>query len=80
VDERATAVNQETTTKPPTLIIMGVGNGSGNHFVEGNSESIGILQTKLFKLERFERALRLIAYNLDVAPRKAAQIALEENP
>jgi len=39
-------------------IIMGVGDGSGNLFVEGNYDSIITLQSKLLELEELRREVR----------------------
>lgn len=36
-------------------IVMGVGNGGGNLFVEGDYDSIKVLQDKLLELERLRR-------------------------
>lgn len=40
--------------KPEGKSILGVGDGSGQHFVEGRSDTIFILREKLFRLEKLE--------------------------
>ena len=39
-------------------LIMGVGNGSGNLFVEGDYDSITVLQQKLLELEELRKGSR----------------------
>jgi hypothetical protein len=51
-------------------IIMGVGEGGGNLFVEGDYASITLLQSKLFELEelreenkRLKKKIKILQYN-----------------
>ncbi len=48
-----------------TRVILGVGDGTGNLFVEGDYESITVLQKKLLELEAVRRENRKLKKKLD---------------
>ncbi len=48
-----------------TRVILGVGDGTGNLFVEGNYQSITVLQKKLLELEEVRRENRRLKKKLD---------------
>lgn len=57
-------------------LIMGVGSGNTNLFVEGTAESIDAVREKLFRLERLQQAMRDIALDPNLNAREAAKTAL----
>ncbi len=48
-----------------TRVILGVGDGTGNLFVEGDYESIVVLQKKILELEAVRRENRSLKKKLD---------------
>lgn len=52
--------------KQNNKVMMGVGSGDGNYFVEGDYDSIKILQHKLFELEALRRENTLLKAQLEL--------------